>query len=55
MVVSRGTNNTWTFDPMNNLFVDLWVISALASVTYILDLDAYVLHLGDEKSIPWLY
>ena len=46
----KGTNNKWTYDLTNHLMVDLETIIALASMTYIVDLDAYELHLGDEKS-----
>ena len=34
---------------MDHLMVDLETIIALASMTYVIDLDAYELHLGDEQ------
>ena len=37
-----------TYDPMDHKLVDLEVIFALASIKYIVDLDAYVLHPRDE-------
>ena len=40
----QGTNNKWTYDLMDHLRVDLETIIALASTTYIVDLDAYELH-----------
>ena len=45
----KGTNNKWTYNLRNYLMVDLNTIIALASMTYIVDIDAYELHLGDEK------
>ena len=35
--------------------VDLEIIISLASRTYIVDLDAYELHLGDEKVFKLFY
>jgi hypothetical protein len=45
----KETNNKWTYNLTNHLMVDLETIVALASMTYIVDLDAYELHQGDEK------
>ena len=45
----KETNNEWTYDLTDHLMVDLEIIIALASMTYIIDLDAYKLHPGDEK------
>ena len=36
---------------MDHLVVDLETIIALASMTYIMNLDAYALHLEDEKVV----
>jgi hypothetical protein len=44
----NGTNNKWTYNFTNHLVVDLEMIIALASMTYIVDLD-YELHPGDDK------
>ena len=45
----KGTNNEWTYNFMEHLIIDLETIVALASVTYIVDLDAHELHPGDKK------
>ena len=45
----KGTNNKWSYDLTDHLMVDLETIIALASMTYVVDLDAYELHRGDEK------
>jgi hypothetical protein len=46
----KETKNKWTYDLTDHLKVDLETIYiALASMTYIVDLDAYELHPGDEK------
>ena len=46
----KGTNNKWTYDFTDHLMVELETIIALATMTYIAELDAYELHLGDEKN-----
>ena len=46
----KGTNNKWTYDLTNHLMVDLETIITIGSMTYIVDLDAYDLHLGMKKS-----
>lgn len=46
----KGTNNKWTYDLIDHLIVNLETISALASMTYIVDLNAYEFHPGDENS-----
>ena len=35
----KGTKNKWTCDIMDHLMVDLETVIALASMTYIVDLD----------------
>jgi hypothetical protein len=45
----KGTNNKWTYDFTYHLMIDLETIIAIASMTYVIDLDAFELHLGDEK------
>ena len=45
----NGTDNKWTYDLIDHLTMDLETIIALASMTYIADLDTYELHLGNEK------
>jgi len=45
----RGTNKKWTYD-VTHLLEDLETIFILASMTYIVDLDAYELHLGMIRS-----
>ena len=47
--IKKGTNNKCTYDLIDHLMVDLETIIALASMTYIVDLDASELHPGDEK------
>ena len=49
ILVSKGTNNKWTYDPTNHWMVDLETIIALTPMPYIVDLDTSKLHLGDEK------
>ena len=46
----NGTNNKWTYDLTDHLMIYLEMIIALASMIYIVDLDAYELNPGDEKS-----
>jgi hypothetical protein len=45
----KRTNNKWSDDLPHHLMVDLEVIIALASMRYIVNLDAHELHPGDEK------
>ena len=45
----KKTNNKWTYDLMDHLMLDLETIIALVSITYIIDLDVYEPHLGDEE------
>ena len=45
----RGTNNKWTYNLTSHLMLDLETIIALASMTYIIDLDGYELHPRDEN------
>ena len=45
----KGTNNKLTYDLTYHSMVDLETIIILASMTYIVDLDAYELHPCDEK------
>ena len=45
----KETNNKWTFDLMDHLMLNLKSIIALIFLTYIVDLYAYELHMGDEK------
>ena len=46
----KRINNMWTYDLMDHLMIDLETIITLASRTYIVDVDAYELHPGDENS-----
>ena len=39
----------WTYNLTKHLILDLEIIMALASMTYIVDFDAHELHMGDEK------
>ena len=50
----KGANNVWTYDLIDHLMIDLETTIALASMTYVVDLDVYKLHLGDEKNLQWL-
>ena len=43
------TDNQWTYDLVSYLMVGLDRIFALASMTYIVDLDACELNAGNEK------
>ena len=45
----KGTNNKWPYDLMDHLMLHLQTIIALASMIYIVDLDAYELKQRDEK------
>ena len=45
----KETNNRWTYDLTDHSMVDLETRTALASMTYIISLDAYKLHPVDEK------
>ena len=49
ILVAKGTNNKWTYNLTNRLMVDLQTIIAITFMTYIVDLDAYECHVGDEK------
>jgi hypothetical protein len=49
MIHQKGINNKWTYDLMDHLIVALKTIITLASMTYIVDVDAYELHPGDEN------
>ena len=42
----------WTYNLTDHLMIDLEKIITLAFMTYIVDLDAYELHPGDEKGLP---
>ena len=46
----KGANNKWIYNLTINLMIELETIIALAFVAYIVNLDAYELHLGGEKS-----
>jgi hypothetical protein len=46
----KETNNKWTYNHMDELMLGLETIIALGSTTYVVDLDAYELHLGMEMS-----
>ena len=43
--IKKGANKNVTYDPTDHLIVDLKTITTLVSVTYIVDLNAYELHL----------
>jgi hypothetical protein len=43
------TNSKWTYDLMDHLMVGPKRIIALAFMTYIVNLDAYELHVGNEN------
>ena len=45
----KGTNNKWTYDLTDHLMVEQETMIALASMTCVVDLDAYGLHLGDKQ------
>jgi hypothetical protein len=49
MLVSKGTNNKWTYDLIDHLMANLEIVIALASMTCIGNLDGYELHSRDEK------
>ena len=49
MLVARKNQQYVDFHLMDHLMVGLEAIIALAFMTCIIDLDAYKLHLGDEK------
>ena len=46
----KNNNNKWTYDLIDHLMLGLETIIAITSMTFIIDLDAYELHLRDEKS-----
>ena len=43
----QGTNNKWTYNLTNHLIVDLKTKIALASMTYTINFDGCIRHLGD--------
>ena len=45
----KGTNNKWTQNLIAHLMVYLDRKIALVSMTYIINLNAYKLHMGDEE------
>jgi phage pi2 protein 07 len=47
----KETNAKWTYNLMNHLMIDLETRIALASMTYVVDLNAYELHPGMKKSL----
>ena len=47
--LSKETNNKLTYDLTDHFMVDIDTIIAIPFVTYIIDLDAYELHRGDEE------
>ena len=49
MLVSKGTNNKWTYDLIDHLMANLEIIIALASMTYIVNLDGYELQSREGK------
>jgi hypothetical protein len=49
MLVSKRTNNKWTYNLMDHLMLYLEKTIALAFMTYIIDLNAYEVHPGDEN------
>jgi hypothetical protein len=44
----KETNNKWTYNLTEHLIIDLGTIIALASMIYIINLDAYELHWGNK-------
>ena len=46
----KGANYNWIDDLMDHLMIYFTAIIAVTFMTYVVDLDAYELHLGDEKS-----
>ena len=45
----NGTNNKWMHDLSDHLMVHFETLISLASMTYIAELDAYILHPRDEN------
>ena len=45
----KRTHNKWTYNLTNHLMVYLERVIALASMTYVVDLDACELHRGDKN------
>ena len=45
----KGINDKWPYDYMDHLMLDSKTIFAIASMTHVINLNAYELHLGDEK------
>ena len=48
MFVLEGTTNKWTYNLTDHSMIYLETIIALAPITYVVDLNAYELHPGDE-------
>ena len=46
----KGANNKWTYGLADHLMVDFIIIIALASITYLVDLNVYELLQGIRKS-----
>lgn len=53
-VLVKGTYYEWIVDLPNDLMVNLKIIITLASMIYIVNLDAYKLHLGKEKYLQMI-
>ena len=51
----KGTNNKCTYKLTDHLMVNIETIIALASMAYIVDLDAYELHRGMTKCSTSLF
>jgi hypothetical protein len=49
MGIRKEPINKWTYDLTGHMMVDLETILALGSYIYITNLDACMLHLGDEE------
>jgi hypothetical protein len=50
-LASKRTNIKWTYDLTDPFMVDLETIKTLASMTNIVDINAYELYLGDKKKV----
>ena len=50
----KGTNNKWTYNLIDHWMKNIEIMVSLASMTYVVDLDAYELHPGDEKCLTTL-
>ena len=53
--IKKESTNKWTYDVMNHLMIYLETIIASTFMTYIVDLDAYELRMGDEIFFRRLY